>query len=197
MIVNGQMDCHPSAQGTPLSPGRHNNVKKMTGIGGTTYEISVWGCPLDPPPMTTTITLLQRDSFWKSIQGQDSSVYRICLTLFCFISQCLYERVCEFTPLQSIYVGRANIISQYLGFWSGQYWSLLLLQSLVLVTRHCSKCHKQNILQKALRLINPYNRSFIHWHAHTMLCKKTRLSHFWPQQVKVLYMNLYCLHHFY
>lgn len=41
MIVNGQMDCHPSAQGTPLSPGRHNNVKKMTGIGGTTYEISV------------------------------------------------------------------------------------------------------------------------------------------------------------
>lgn len=41
MIVNGQMDYHPSAHGTPLSPSRHGNVKKMTGIGGTTYEISV------------------------------------------------------------------------------------------------------------------------------------------------------------
>uniref|UniRef100_A0A668A4X9 Palmitoyltransferase n=1 Tax=Myripristis murdjan TaxID=586833 RepID=A0A668A4X9_9TELE len=39
--VNGQMDCHPSAQGTPLSPSRHSNVKKVTGVGGTTYEISV------------------------------------------------------------------------------------------------------------------------------------------------------------
>ncbi|KAM4746135.1 palmitoyltransferase ZDHHC8B isoform 1-T2 [Anableps anableps] len=34
MKVNGQMDCH-------LSPGRHGNVKKVTGVGGTTYEISV------------------------------------------------------------------------------------------------------------------------------------------------------------
>uniref|UniRef100_A0A672ZLZ6 Palmitoyltransferase n=1 Tax=Sphaeramia orbicularis TaxID=375764 RepID=A0A672ZLZ6_9TELE len=41
MIVNGQMDCHPSAHGAPLSPSRHSNVKKMTGVGGTTYEISV------------------------------------------------------------------------------------------------------------------------------------------------------------
>lgn len=32
--VNGQMDCH-------LSPVRHGNVKKVTGVGGTTYEISV------------------------------------------------------------------------------------------------------------------------------------------------------------
>lgn len=39
--VNGQMDCHPSAQGIPLSPGRHSSVKKVTGVGGTTYEISV------------------------------------------------------------------------------------------------------------------------------------------------------------
>uniref|UniRef100_A0A3P9Q319 Palmitoyltransferase n=1 Tax=Poecilia reticulata TaxID=8081 RepID=A0A3P9Q319_POERE len=34
MKVNGQMDCH-------LSPSRHGNVKKVTGVGGTTYEISV------------------------------------------------------------------------------------------------------------------------------------------------------------
>ena len=39
--VNGQMDCHPSAQGATLSPSRHSNVKKVTGVGGTTYEISV------------------------------------------------------------------------------------------------------------------------------------------------------------
>ncbi|CAN9513549.1 unnamed protein product [Ophioblennius macclurei] len=36
--VNGQMDCHP---GAALSPSRHSNVKKVTGVGGTTYEISV------------------------------------------------------------------------------------------------------------------------------------------------------------
>uniref|UniRef100_A0A3B4F8T3 Palmitoyltransferase n=1 Tax=Pundamilia nyererei TaxID=303518 RepID=A0A3B4F8T3_9CICH len=41
MKVNGQMDCHPSAQGAALSPSRHSNVKKVTGVGGTTYEISV------------------------------------------------------------------------------------------------------------------------------------------------------------
>ncbi|KAM7416382.1 hypothetical protein PAMA_018447 [Pampus argenteus] len=41
MKVNGQMDCHPSAQGATLSPSRHSNVKKVTGVGGTTYEISV------------------------------------------------------------------------------------------------------------------------------------------------------------
>ncbi|XP_059192642.1 palmitoyltransferase ZDHHC8B [Centropristis striata] len=41
MKVNGQMDCHPSAQGSTLSPSRHSNVKKVTGVGGTTYEISV------------------------------------------------------------------------------------------------------------------------------------------------------------
>ncbi|XP_061585737.1 palmitoyltransferase ZDHHC8B [Cololabis saira] len=34
MKVNGQMDCH-------VSPSRHGNVKKVTGVGGTTYEISV------------------------------------------------------------------------------------------------------------------------------------------------------------
>nr|XP_029493999.1 probable palmitoyltransferase ZDHHC8 isoform X1 [Oncorhynchus nerka] len=44
--VNGQTDCHlgpnsSSAQGNPLSPSRHSNVKKVTGVGGTTYEISV------------------------------------------------------------------------------------------------------------------------------------------------------------
>lgn len=39
--VNGQMDCHPSAQGATLSPSRHSSVKKVTGVGGTTYEISV------------------------------------------------------------------------------------------------------------------------------------------------------------
>ncbi|KAM3868094.1 palmitoyltransferase ZDHHC8B [Diretmus argenteus] len=36
--LNGQTDCHP---GAPLSPSRHGNVKKVTGVGGTTYEISV------------------------------------------------------------------------------------------------------------------------------------------------------------
>uniref|UniRef100_H3DH77 Palmitoyltransferase n=1 Tax=Tetraodon nigroviridis TaxID=99883 RepID=H3DH77_TETNG len=41
MKVNGQMDCHPSAHGANLSPSRHGNVKKVTGVGGTTYEISV------------------------------------------------------------------------------------------------------------------------------------------------------------
>ncbi|KAM9393020.1 palmitoyltransferase ZDHHC8B [Pholidichthys leucotaenia] len=41
MKVNGQMDCHPSAQGATFSPSRHSNVKKVTGVGGTTYEISV------------------------------------------------------------------------------------------------------------------------------------------------------------
>lgn len=41
MKVNGQMDCHLSTQGAPLSPSRHSNVKKVTGVGGTTYEISV------------------------------------------------------------------------------------------------------------------------------------------------------------
>uniref|UniRef100_A0A8B9KAD1 Palmitoyltransferase n=1 Tax=Astyanax mexicanus TaxID=7994 RepID=A0A8B9KAD1_ASTMX len=41
--VNGQArDCHHGApSGTALSPSRHSNVKKVTGVGGTTYEISV------------------------------------------------------------------------------------------------------------------------------------------------------------
>ncbi|XP_064209787.1 palmitoyltransferase ZDHHC8B [Anguilla rostrata] len=49
--INGQpkgqlrADCHlgstHSVQGTPLSPSRHTNVKKVSGVGGTTYEISV------------------------------------------------------------------------------------------------------------------------------------------------------------
>ncbi|XP_077416394.1 palmitoyltransferase ZDHHC8B isoform X2 [Vanacampus margaritifer] len=39
--VNGQMDCHPSAKGVTASPSRHGNIKKVTGVGGTTYEISV------------------------------------------------------------------------------------------------------------------------------------------------------------
>ncbi|XP_030647603.1 palmitoyltransferase ZDHHC8B [Chanos chanos] len=48
--VNGQpkaqtRDCHlataSSTPDTPLSPSRHTNVKKVTGVGGTTYEISV------------------------------------------------------------------------------------------------------------------------------------------------------------
>ncbi|XP_007427809.1 probable palmitoyltransferase ZDHHC8 isoform X1 [Python bivittatus] len=30
-----------SAQGPPVSPARHSNVKKVSGVGGTTYEISV------------------------------------------------------------------------------------------------------------------------------------------------------------
>ncbi|XP_055368138.1 palmitoyltransferase ZDHHC8B isoform X2 [Betta splendens] len=41
MKMNGQMDCQPGAQSAALSPSRHNNVKKVTGVGGTTYEISV------------------------------------------------------------------------------------------------------------------------------------------------------------
>ncbi|KAK2837652.1 hypothetical protein Q5P01_014864 [Channa striata] len=41
MKVNGQMDCHPSTQSATFSPSRHSNVKKVTGVGGTTYEISV------------------------------------------------------------------------------------------------------------------------------------------------------------
>lgn len=41
MKVNGQMDCHPSSHGANLSPSRHGNVRKVTGVGGTTYEISV------------------------------------------------------------------------------------------------------------------------------------------------------------
>ncbi|XP_054630366.1 palmitoyltransferase ZDHHC8B [Dunckerocampus dactyliophorus] len=39
--VNGHMDFHPSAKGAAVSPSRHGNVKKVTGVGGTTYEISV------------------------------------------------------------------------------------------------------------------------------------------------------------
>ncbi|KAL0979221.1 hypothetical protein UPYG_G00182320 [Umbra pygmaea] len=44
--VNGQTDCHlgpnsSRSHSTPLSPSRHSNVKKVTGVGGTTYEISV------------------------------------------------------------------------------------------------------------------------------------------------------------
>ncbi|KAL7836972.1 hypothetical protein AOLI_G00282560 [Acnodon oligacanthus] len=45
--VNGQpkgqaRDCHlGTPSGTALSPSRHTNVKKVTGVGGTTYEISV------------------------------------------------------------------------------------------------------------------------------------------------------------
>uniref|UniRef100_A0A3P8VRU1 Palmitoyltransferase n=1 Tax=Cynoglossus semilaevis TaxID=244447 RepID=A0A3P8VRU1_CYNSE len=39
--VNGQMDYSPGPQGAPLSPGRYSNVRKVTGVGGTTYEISV------------------------------------------------------------------------------------------------------------------------------------------------------------
>ncbi|XP_041957976.1 palmitoyltransferase ZDHHC8B isoform X1 [Alosa sapidissima] len=42
----GQMrDCHlgttSGTPGTPLSPARHTSVKKVSGVGGTTYEISV------------------------------------------------------------------------------------------------------------------------------------------------------------
>lgn len=77
--VNGQTDCHlgpnrSSAQGTTLSPSRHSNVKKVTGVGGTTYEISVWkgwgpgrqtlreeaAFSWPPHPMTTT-TVLHRE----------------------------------------------------------------------------------------------------------------------------------------
>ncbi|KAJ8380206.1 hypothetical protein SKAU_G00009840 [Synaphobranchus kaupii] len=49
--MNGQpkgqlrADCHlgsaHNVQGVPLSPSRHTNVKKVSGVGGTTYEISV------------------------------------------------------------------------------------------------------------------------------------------------------------
>lgn len=49
--INGQpkgisrADCRlgstSSSQGTPVSPARHSNVKKVSGVGGTTYEISV------------------------------------------------------------------------------------------------------------------------------------------------------------
>ncbi|MBN3298888.1 ZDHC8 palmitoyltransferase, partial [Amia calva] len=49
--INGQpkgltrADCRlgsaSSSQGTPVSPNRHTNVKKVSGVGGTTYEISV------------------------------------------------------------------------------------------------------------------------------------------------------------
>ncbi|XP_076853969.1 palmitoyltransferase ZDHHC8B [Brachyhypopomus gauderio] len=45
--VNGQpkgqaRDCHlGTSSGPALSPSRHTNVKKVTGVGGTTYEISV------------------------------------------------------------------------------------------------------------------------------------------------------------
>nr|XP_048677792.1 palmitoyltransferase ZDHHC8 isoform X3 [Caretta caretta] len=49
--INGQpkgisrADCRlgstSSSQGAPVSPARHSNVKKVSGVGGTTYEISV------------------------------------------------------------------------------------------------------------------------------------------------------------
>ncbi|XP_048369806.1 palmitoyltransferase ZDHHC8 [Sphaerodactylus townsendi] len=49
--INGQpkgisrVECRigstPSPQGPPASPARHSNVKKVSGVGGTTYEISV------------------------------------------------------------------------------------------------------------------------------------------------------------
>lgn len=48
--INGQLkgqmrDCHlgttSGTPGTPLSPSRHTSVKKVSGVGGTTYEISV------------------------------------------------------------------------------------------------------------------------------------------------------------
>ncbi|XP_054852976.1 palmitoyltransferase ZDHHC8 isoform X2 [Eublepharis macularius] len=49
--INGQpkgisrVECRigstPSPQGPPVSPARHSNVKKVSGVGGTTYEISV------------------------------------------------------------------------------------------------------------------------------------------------------------
>lgn len=54
MKVNGQMDCHPSAKGVTASPNRHGNVKKVTGVGGTTYEISVWAGTPNPPSLTRT-----------------------------------------------------------------------------------------------------------------------------------------------
>ncbi|XP_066510529.1 palmitoyltransferase ZDHHC8B-like [Hoplias malabaricus] len=41
-LAQGKMNGQPKVQsGTALSPSRHNNVKKVTGVGGTTYEISV------------------------------------------------------------------------------------------------------------------------------------------------------------
>lgn len=45
--INGQpkgiarLGSTSSSQGTPVSPARHSNVKKVSGVGGTTYEISV------------------------------------------------------------------------------------------------------------------------------------------------------------
>ena len=41
--MNGQMDCHAISQPPPPSPSRHahKGVRKVTGVGGTTYEISV------------------------------------------------------------------------------------------------------------------------------------------------------------
>lgn len=74
--VNGQTDCHPSVQDTTLSPSRHSNVKKVTGVGGTTYEISVWERvglgtkPTQQPPLTATKTSL--------LQRRFSSFYYFC-----------------------------------------------------------------------------------------------------------------------
>lgn len=65
--VNGQMDGHPGAQGANLSPSRHSSVKKVTGVGGTTYEISVWaGTP--PPPPTATAGKPPRDFLLAVVQ---------------------------------------------------------------------------------------------------------------------------------
>lgn len=45
--INGQpkgisrLGSTSSSQGTPVSPARHSNVKKVSGVGGTTYELSL------------------------------------------------------------------------------------------------------------------------------------------------------------
>ncbi|KAJ3604542.1 hypothetical protein NHX12_029282 [Muraenolepis orangiensis] len=43
MKMNGQTDCHASSKSPPPSPSRHGHkgIRKVTGVGGATYEISV------------------------------------------------------------------------------------------------------------------------------------------------------------
>lgn len=200
------MDCHPSAQGAALSPSRHSNVKKVTGVGGTTYEISVWaGTP--HPPMThsgrsaTEILLC----YFNKITGSEGCIvpppvyssksedlFALLRVLFSYMPVCVCARGvgCRLLTLQCL-----SLI-----FCSPSSWT-------VQRDRQCFYRRLSSVFMKRLlfQMLHANFRSSERWGLNrnttdrlntwlaTDFCKKTLFS--WPQKVKVLHINLYCSCH--
>lgn len=178
MKMNGQMDCHPSAQSAALSPSRHNNVKKVTGVGGTTYEISVWAGTMRPPPMAAAAPL-RGDSLllFLSLSNLDP----------CFSFN---RRICHVRACVSFYwrgwlsCGPPWVL---LCVWS---WPFLWLILLVMRDNRSSICSavvaRRAIASGAHRLWERYGWSERH---HPRLGLKYST---WPREVAALHVDLRC-----